>query len=73
MRIVKISSEKITKVGEHIEKALRYMGKAMQCVEDLNNDEAENERKGDYDEDDDYREHEYSNARGSRHMGRNRY
>lgn len=31
--IVEVSDEKVEKVSDHIEKALKYMGKAMQCVE----------------------------------------
>ena len=32
--IVEITEDKVGKVSDHIEKALKHMGKAMQCVED---------------------------------------
>lgn len=33
--IVKISQDKVSDLSENIEKALRYAGKAMQCVQDM--------------------------------------
>lgn len=71
MKVIKISSTKAEKLGEHIAKSLRYMGKAMQCVEEMN-DEEMNERNDDMDDDDDWRDRERTNHRGH-HMGRNRY
>lgn len=31
--MIEITEDKVEKVSEHIEKALKYMGKAMQCIE----------------------------------------
>lgn len=70
MRIIKISSAKTEKLGEHIEKALRYMGKAMQCVEEMNDGDEMNERD-EMEDDEDWGKVRMNN-RGHR-TGRNRY
>lgn len=46
--IVKISQDKVTDLSENIEKALRYAGKAMQCVQAMQSSDMEelNERFG---------------------------
>lgn len=50
MRIIKITENKKEKLSDYAEKALKNMGKLMQCIEDLD-DEDMGER---YDDDDDY-------------------
>lgn len=35
MRIIEIREDKVSKLGEHIEQALRHAGKAMQCIEEM--------------------------------------
>lgn len=49
MRIIKITEHKKEKLSDYAEKALKNMGKLMQCIEDLD-DEDMGER---YDDDDD--------------------
>ncbi|MBO5957436.1 MAG: hypothetical protein J6Q39_07770 [Bacteroidales bacterium] len=34
-KMIQIPSEKVYSLSEHIEKALRHAGKAMQCLEDM--------------------------------------
>ncbi len=35
MRIIEVEDNKVKDLAEHIEKSLRHMGKAMQCIEEL--------------------------------------
>lgn len=35
MRIIEIREDKLSSLAEHVEKGLRYLGKAMQCIDDL--------------------------------------
>lgn len=35
MRIIEIREDKLSSLSEHVEKGLRYLGKAMQCIDDL--------------------------------------
>lgn len=76
--IIKVKSAKVDKLSENIEKSLKYLGKAMQCVESLSyneDDDYYNERE--HDEDDDYEMGERYNMRRSggrpRKMNRSRY
>lgn len=52
MRIIKITEHKRDKLSDYAEKALKNMGKLMQCIEDLD-DEDMGERYDDDDDDDD--------------------
>lgn len=68
MHIIEISENKMEHLGENVEKALKYMGKVMQCVEEMK----EHSRIGEhYDEDDEYdgRMDERYGNRGSRSEG----
>lgn len=51
MHIIEISENKMEHLGENVEKALKYMGKVMQCVEEMKEHSRMGER---YDEDDEY-------------------
>lgn len=44
MYMIKISEDKIGTLAENIEKGLRYMGKAMQCIDELQNEGGYGER-----------------------------
>lgn len=84
MVTIKITTKKKEKMSEHAEKALRHMGKLMQCIEELGEDDEMSERYGnryegggygnrymnerDEDDDDDYPMHE--RRRRSRTTGR---
>lgn len=35
MRIIEIQENKLSSLAEHVEKGLRYLGKAMQCIDEL--------------------------------------
>lgn len=53
MRIIKIEESKKEKMSDYAEKALKNMGKLMQCIEDLDDDDDMGERyDDDYDDDD---------------------
>lgn len=43
---IKITSKKRDKMSEHAEKALKHMGKLMQCIEELGEDDDMEERYG---------------------------
>lgn len=43
---IKITSKKREKMSEHAEKALKHMGKLMQCIEELGEDDDMDERYG---------------------------
>lgn len=84
MVTIKITTKKKEKMSEHAEKALRHMGKLMQCIEELGEDDDMGERYGnryegggygnrymgerDEDDEDDYPMHE--RRRRSRTTGR---
>lgn len=51
MRIIKITEHKRDKLSDYAEKALKNMGKLMQCIEDLDEDDM-GERDDDDDDDD---------------------
>lgn len=84
MVTIKITTKKKEKMSEHAEKALKHMGKLMQCIEELGEDDDMGERYGnryeggnygnrymgerDEDDDDDYPMHE--RRRRSRTTGR---
>lgn len=50
MRVIEITEDKVGKLTEHIEKGLRYIGKAMQCLDDLGHGSEYGERWEDDDE-----------------------
>lgn len=52
MRIIKITEHKRDKLSDYAEKALKNMGKLMQCIEDLDDDDM-GERYDDDDDDED--------------------
>lgn len=73
MKIIEITEDKISSLSEHIEKALRHAGKAMQCVEDMYDDGyGYGERdEDDWDDDDERMGHRrYDRRRGG--MGERR-
>ena len=43
---IKITSKKRDKMSEHAEKALKHIGKLMQCIEELGEDDDMDERYG---------------------------
>ena len=70
MRIIKITEEKKEKLSEYVEKMLRYGGKAMQCIEELGEDNM-GER---YDDDpDDWDDDDMMGYRNGGGMGERRY
>lgn len=53
MRVIEIREDKLSSLTEHVEKGLRYLGKAMQCLDDMQGGgEMMGERKGYYDRED---------------------
>lgn len=44
--MIEITESKASELSEHIEKSLRHMGKAMQCVEDMMEESGFGERGG---------------------------
>ena len=48
--IIEITEDKVESLSEHIEKGLRHLGKAMQCVDEWRHDSFD-ERRGGYRED----------------------
>lgn len=72
--IIEVSEDKVSGLAEHIEKALRHAGKAMQCVEDMyDNGYGYGERDRDWDdEDDEERMGERGYGRGRGRMGMRR-
>lgn len=73
--IIEVSEDKISSLSEHIEKALRHAGKAMQCLEDMYEGERGYGERGygERDDDDMYEEDErrYGRRRGG--MGERRH
>lgn len=73
--IVEITEDKVGKVSDHIEKALRHMGKAMQCVEDWMSESDMGERymgeRGSYGQGGSQMRH--SGSQGGSHGGRSYY
>lgn len=63
MRVIEITEKKRDKLSHNVEKALKYMGKVMQCVEELEDEDSD---VGHRDDEDGYR-----GRMGNRHpMGR---
>lgn len=53
MRIIKITENKKEKLSDYAEKALKNMGKLMQCIEDLDEEDDDmGERMEDWEDDD---------------------
>lgn len=71
MRIIKITEHKKEKLSDYAEKALKNMGKLMQCIEDLDEDDDDDmgERFEDWDDDMGERGGGYSRNGGSRGGG----
>lgn len=55
MMYFQVEEDKVEKISDHLEKGLRYIGKAMQCVDDMMQGGSMNER-GNYSEGMGYRE-----------------
>lgn len=69
--IIEVSEDKVSGLAEHIEKALRHAGKAMQCVEEMYDGDygyGERGRYGERDEED----WEDDDRMGERRYGRGR-
>lgn len=53
MRVIEIREDKLSSLTEHVEKGLRYLGKAMQCLDDMQGGgEMMGERRSRYDRED---------------------
>lgn len=48
--IIEITEDKVESLSEHLEKGLRHIGKAMQCLEEFSSGEEMGERRTDYDD-----------------------
>lgn len=48
--IIEITEDKVESLSEHLEKGLRHIGKAMQCLEEFSSGEEMGERRMDYDD-----------------------
>ena len=48
MRVIEITEDKREKLSHNVEKALKYMGKVMQCVESLEDDDMGYRENDDY-------------------------
>lgn len=73
MRIIEIQENKLSSLAEHVEKGLRYLGKAMQCIDEL---QGGGERKSEYGErwdDDDFDRDERMRIEGGSRYGGSRY
>lgn len=46
MLMIKISEDKLGTLAENISKGLRFMGKAMQCIDELQDEGSYGERRG---------------------------
>lgn len=68
MVTIKITTKKKEKMSEHAEKALKHMGKLMQCIEELGEDDDMGERYGNR-----YEGGNYGNRYGNRYMGERDY
>lgn len=64
MVTIKITTKKKEKMSEHAEKALKHMGKLMQCIEELGEDDDMGERYGNR-----YEGGNYGNRYGNRFTG----
>lgn len=75
MYVIEIVEDDFKSLTEHISKGLKYLGKAMECLDKIEKHSQANEREDDYDDEDDYRENERYGNRGKysdNHMnGRN--
>lgn len=76
MKIIEITEDKVERLSEHIEKALRHAGKAMQALEEFYGEGYGErghygERDDDWDDDERYGER-YDYGRGGRRMGERR-
>lgn len=56
MYMIEISEDKVSNLSEYMEKGIKYMGKAMQCIEELKECEKHNERRSYRDDRDSYDE-----------------
>lgn len=57
MMYFQVEEDKVEKISDHLEKGLRYIGKAMQCVDDMMQGGSMNER-GNYRDNIGYRDEE---------------
>ena len=63
MRMIRIEESKKDKMEEHAEKAIKHLGKLMQCIEDLG-DDGYGERDDDWEDDDEYEGMRYGGGSG---------
>lgn len=69
--IIEVTHDKVSDLSENIEKGLRYIGKAMQCVDDLmEGDYGYGERDDDWEDDDRMGERSYGKGRTYPREGR---
>lgn len=68
MYMVEITEDKVCGLYDNIEKGLKYIGKAMQCIDELKSESRHGHR--DYDEDEDER---FGERRGMSRRGMSRY
>lgn len=80
--VIKVTHDKVADLSENIEKGLRYIGKAMQCVDALMDDDygyGERGRDDEWEDDERYGERHYGRGgiygerRGRRRDSRGRY
>lgn len=72
--VIKITHEKAAGLAENIEKGLRHIGKAMQCIDELmeGDDYGYGERDDDWDDDDRFGDRGYNGRGMSRGYGERR-
>lgn len=67
--IIEIKEDKFEKAYEHVEKALKAMGKVMQCFSEWEEESGMNHREGGYGMRDDYSRYSSRGGYGSRYGG----
>ena len=73
MRVIEITEDKVSKLSENIEKGLRYLGKAMQCIEEMEGGQEYGERYGERYGESEYRIPERGGQEFSRYGSRYGY
>ena len=72
MRIIKITEHKKEKMSDYAEKMLKYGGKLMQCIEELEEDDMGERYEDDDDDDDDDEGYRNDNYRRGGDIGERR-
>lgn len=72
--IIEVSEDKVSGLAEHIGKALRHAGRAMECIEEMYDGEYGYGERGRYGERDDYEDDDWrdDDRMGERRYGRGR-